>query len=163
MPSKAIYPGSFDPIPRGHINIIERASRLFEQLTVGIAHNNTKKSLFTVTERVALAQKSTQHLKNVRVVSFEGLLVDFAHQENIPVILRGLRNMTDFDFEFQLSGMNRQLHGNIETVFLSAEGIYTHLSSSLIKAVAEKGRDVTSFVNQPVADALLKKYKHLSS
>lgn len=163
MPSKAIYPGSFDPITLGHINIIERASRLFEHLTIGITHNSTKQSLFTITERIALAQISVQHLHNVRVVSFEGLLVDFAQQENIPVILRGLRNMTDFDFEFQLSGMNRQLHRNIDTLFLSAEGIYTHLSSSLIKTVAEKGRDVTPFVNQHVAKALLKKYKHLPS
>jgi pantetheine-phosphate adenylyltransferase len=157
MPT-AIYPGSFDPITLGHINIIERASRLFDRVIVSILHNSNKQALFTTEERLVLAKESLAHLANINIVSFEGLLVDFAYSQQINVILRGLRNMADVDFEFQLSGMNRQLHSDIETLFLSADGKYAHISSSLIKEIAKQGRDTSAFVPKNVVKALERIY-----
>lgn len=149
----AIYPGSFDPITNGHLDIIRRASTLFDRLLIAVARNSEKNSLFTVAERMELIGQVITW-PNVEVVTFDGLLVDFAHTTKASAIVRGLRAVTDFEYEFQMALMNHRLQPNVETVFLTAREDYTYLSSKLIKEVASLGGNITSFVPEPVEAAL---------
>ncbi len=151
----AIYPGTFDPITNGHSDLIERATRLFERTIVAVAASPKKGALFDLEERVALAQEVLADLRGVEVVGFDNLLADFARQQGVNVILRGLRAVSDFEYEFQLAGMNRQLASEIETIFLTPAEEYTFISSSLVKEVSSLGGDVSQFVH-PIVDAALK-------
>ena len=142
----AVYPGTFDPITNGHIDLVHRATKIFDQVIVAVADNVGKQPLFTLAERVELARTALSDLDNVSVVGFDTLLVDFAQSHQASVILRGLRAVSDFEFEFQLAGMNRNLAPDIETVFLTTAEHYAYLSSSLVKEVARLGGDVSKFV-----------------
>ncbi len=154
MDITAIYPGTFDPITNGHSDLIERASRLFGHVVVAIAANPKKTPLFTLDERVALAQQALAGLDNVEVCGFDCLLADFVRQRNAQVILRGLRAVSDFEYEFQLAGMNRRLAPEVETLFLTPAENYTFISSSLVKEVAALGGDISDFVHHEVGAAL---------
>ena len=152
----AVYAGSFDPITHGHLNIIERSSRLFEKLVIGIGVNIDKKSLFTVEERIDLARRVTASYGNVDVVHFEGLAVDFVRSQEAQVLVRGVRPMTDVSGEFSMLLANRQLAPEIETVFLMADSEYAHVSSSLIKQIAPLATDemLERFLPTEIVDAL---------
>lgn len=153
----AIYPGTFDPITNGHADLIERASNLFTEIIVGVAASPSKKPLFTLEERVALVQQVTEGLDNVRVVGFEGLLVDFAKDQQATVLIRGLRAVSDFEYEFQLANMNRRLHPGLESVFLTPSEENSFISSTLVKEVALHRGDVRQFCDARVAQALQNK------
>lgn len=159
MKNVAVYAGTFDPITNGHIDVVERAARLFDRVIVAVAFNTSKKSLFSLEERIALTQEALKHLQNVETFGFNTLLIEFAKQHQANVILRGLRTVTDFDYEFQLAGMNRHLNAEIETVFLMPSEKYMYISSSLVREIATLNGDVTSFVAPVVAQALEKKIK----
>ncbi len=154
MPVTTIYPGTFDPITNGHSDLIARAARLFDKVVVAVAANPKKTPLFNLEERVELAREVLAGLKNVEVCGFDTLLADFAHQQGARVILRGLRAVSDFEYEFQLAGMNRRLAPDVETLFLTPAEKYTFISSSLVKEVAALGGDVTDFVDPKVKAAL---------
>ena len=162
MHSKAIYPGTFDPITNGHYDLIERAAKLFRHVVVGIAENPSKKPLFSLQERVILAQQVTETLENVSVVGFSGLLVNFAKEQEATVLVRGLRAVSDFEYEFQLANMNRRLFPDLESVFLTPAEENSFISSTLVKEVALHGGDVTGFVDNRVADALKQKFANRS-
>lgn len=151
MHTKAIYPGTFDPITNGHSDLIERAANLFNHVVVGIAASPSKKPLFSLSQRVELAQAVTAHLSNVTVIGFAGLLVDFARECEATVLIRGLRAVSDFEYEFQLANMNRRLHPGLESVFLTPAEENSFISSSLVKEVALHHGDVTQFVDARVA------------
>lgn len=150
----AIYPGTFDPVTNGHCDLIERASRLFDRVIVAVAANPKKVPLFSLEERVSLAQQALAALPNVEVCGFDTLLADYARSRGARVILRGLRAVSDFEFEFQMAGMNRQLAPDIETLFLTPAEKYTYISSSLVKEIATLGGDISSFVHPLVSAAL---------
>lgn len=154
MSFTAVYPGTFDPITRGHQDLIRRACRLCDKVIVAVAANPKKAPLFNLDDRVALAQKALDGLATVEVVGFDCLLADFCRRMDATVILRGLRAVSDFEYEFQLAGMNRRLAPDIETLFLTPAEEYTFISSSLVKEVAELGGDVTDFVDSHVKAAL---------
>jgi pantetheine-phosphate adenylyltransferase len=154
MSVTAIYPGTFDPITNGHSDLIQRASRLFDKVVVAIAANPKKTPLFDLQERVELAREVLVSLDNVEVCGFDSLLADFAHEQGARVILRGLRAVSDFEYEFQLAGMNRRLAPDVETLFLTPAETYTFISSSLVKEVAALGGEVTDFVDPKVKAAL---------
>ena len=156
---KAIYPGSFDPITNGHLDVLERASHLFDELIIGVARDNQKESLFSVDERVAMISAAARklRLKNVRAVSFDGLLVEFARREKACAILRGLRAISDFEFEFQMALMNRKLDPKVETLFLTPREEMTYISSRIVKEIGRLGGDVSLFVPANVARALRSK------
>ncbi|MBE0509199.1 MAG: pantetheine-phosphate adenylyltransferase [Chromatiales bacterium] len=154
MPITAVYPGTFDPITRGHQDLIRRACRLCERVIVAVAANPKKAPLFNLEERVALARESLQGLAEVEVMGFNSLLADFCQQQQAKVILRGLRAVSDFEYEFQLAGMNRRIAPEIETLFLTPAEEFTFISSSLVKEVAELGGDVSDFVAPHVKAAL---------
>ncbi len=156
---KAIYPGSFDPITNGHLDVLERATGLFDEMIVAVARDNSKQSLFSVEERVALVQEAVKN-DRVRVVPFDGLLVEFAEREKAVALVRGLRAVSDFEFEFQLALMNRKLSPALETVFLMPREELTYLSSRLVKEVARLGGNIEPFVPPNVAKALREKLKH---
>ena len=162
MHSKAIYPGTFDPITNGHYDLIERAANLFQQVVVGIAESPSKKPLFSLQERVILAQQVTENLPNVSVVGFSGLLVNFAKEHDATVLVRGLRAVSDFEYEFQLANMNRRLFPELESVFLTPAEENSFISSTLVKEVALHGGDVIGFVDNRVADALQQKFANRS-
>lgn len=147
---KAVYPGTFDPITNGHADLVQRAARLFDEVIVAIAANPSKKPLFDLQERVALAEKVLGHIENVRVMGFDSLLVEFVQSQSAQVIMRGLRAVSDFEYEFQLAGMNRRLNNQIETVFLTPAEKYSYISSSLVKEIASLGGDVSDFVHANV-------------
>ncbi|CAN5318337.1 pantetheine-phosphate adenylyltransferase [soil metagenome] len=151
---RAIYPGSFDPITFGHLDIIHRATHLFDSIIVAVAHNDTKSPLFSANERVALIKEAIPHAPGVEVRQFDGLLVDLAREENAFVVIRGLRAISDFEFEFQMALMNRRLEPRLETIFLTPKEDYTFLSSRIVKEVARLGGDVTPFVPTLVAERL---------
>ncbi|MCX6853681.1 MAG: pantetheine-phosphate adenylyltransferase [Verrucomicrobia bacterium] len=151
---RAIYPGSFDPITNGHLDVLQRASGLFDELIVAVARDNAKQSLFTVEERVELLQAATEHLPNLKVMPFEGLLVDFARQQKAMALVRGLRAVSDFEFEFQLALMNRKLEPNLETMFLMPREELTYISSRLVKEISRLGGNVNQFVPPHVVAAL---------
>ena len=154
----AIYPGSFDPITLGHLDLIHRASQLFDSLIVAVAHNEAKKALFSVEERIAMIGESINGASGIVVKRLDGLLVDFARQENAFVVIRGLRAVSDFEFEFQMALMNRRLETRLETLFLTPKEDYTFLSSRIVKEVANFGGDVTPFVPPAAADRLKVKF-----
>jgi pantetheine-phosphate adenylyltransferase len=155
----AIYPGSFDPLTNGHMDVVQRAAKLFDNVIVAVAKNEGKSPLFTLEERVALVQQSLKHLPNVKVDSFDGLLVEYVVSKNARAIVRGLRAISDFEFEFQLALMNRKLNENVETIFMMPKDTYTFLSSRIVKEIARLGGDVRPFVSVPVQKALKKKLK----
>lgn len=150
----AIYPGSFDPVTNGHLDVIRRAARLFDRLIIAVADNSEKRPLFGTDVRVRLIRESLPDLPQVEVTSFRGLLVDFAKERDAAAIVRGLRAVTDFEYEFQMALMNRTLGDHVETVFLAAREEYTYLSSRIIKEVARLGGDFARFVPPPVEAAL---------
>jgi pantetheine-phosphate adenylyltransferase len=150
----AVYPGTFDPITNGHTDLIHRAALLFGRVIVAVAANPTKTPAFTLDERVQLAREVLMEFPNVEIQSFETLLVDFVHKNNAQVILRGLRAVSDFDYEFQLAGMNRRLAPDVETLFLTPAEQYSYISSSLVREIAGLGGDVSPFVHEKVGAAL---------
>lgn len=151
---RAIYPGSFDPITNGHLDVLQRAAGLFDELVVAVAQDNAKQSLFSLEERVALLTDATDHIPNLRVLPFSGLLVDFARQQGAVALVRGLRAVSDFEFEFQLALMNRKLEPNLETLFLMPREELTYISSRLVKEIARLGGNVNQFVPPHVVAAL---------
>jgi pantetheine-phosphate adenylyltransferase len=155
---RAIYPGSFDPVTNGHLDVIDRASNLFDEVIVAIADNVEKQPLFALEERLEMLRSSLEGRSNVRVGQFAGLLVDFAVKENANAVVRGLRAVSDFEFEFQMALMNRKLQGTVETIFLMPKEDYTYLSSRLVKEIARLGGDVSKFVPTHVANGLRKKF-----
>ena len=155
---KAVYPGTFDPITYGHLDVIKRGLNLFDELVVGITTNPNKKSLFSLDERVQLAKEAVKDIPNVSVKSFDGLLVDFAGQEGASIILRGLREVSDFDREFQEATVNRKLNTKIETVFVMTSPRFFHLNSTAVKEIASMGGKINCFVAGPVEKALRKKF-----
>lgn len=155
---RAIYPGSFDPITNGHLDVLERATGLFDEVIVGVARENNKQSLFSLEERVALIEAVSGHLPSVRVLPFEGLLVDFARREHAVALVRGLRAVSDFEFEFQLALMNRKLEPHLETVFLMPREELTYISSRIVKEIGRLGGQIELFVPDPVALALREKF-----
>lgn len=150
----AVYPGTFDPVTKGHIDVVTRASAMFDEIKVAVASSPSKAPFFALEERVAMATSALQGLAKVEVISFSGLLVECARQNNASVIIRGLRAVSDFEFEVQLAGMNRRLSQDVETVFIAATQEYAFLSSSLIREIARLGGDVTEFVPANVNAAL---------
>jgi pantetheine-phosphate adenylyltransferase len=154
----AIYPGSFDPLTNGHLDVVQRAAKLFDRVIVAVAKNEGKSPLFPLRERVALVKKSVAHLPNVEADSFDSLLVQYVVSRKAQVIVRGLRAVSDFEFEFQLALMNRKLNESIETIFMMPKDTYTFLSSRIVKEIARLGGDVRGFVPGPVQAALAKKF-----
>jgi pantetheine-phosphate adenylyltransferase len=155
----AIYPGTFDPVTNGHIDILERALKLFDKVIITIAGNTAKNPLFTEKERITLLRQVTKHYKDVEVDSFEGLLVDYVQKRNAISVVRGLRAMTDFEYELQMALMNRKLDEKMETVFLMPNEKYTYLSSNFVREIARLGGDVSKFVPPVVLKALRQKNK----
>jgi len=158
MRHTAIYPGSFDPVTNGHLDVIARAARLFDRVVVAVACNELKQPLFSAEERLDLLRQSTAGLPGVEVTAFRGLLVDFARTCQAGVVVRGLRAISDFEFEFQMALMNRKLHPDLETCFLTPKEELTYLSSRLIKEIARLGGAIDAFVPPPVARALRTKF-----
>jgi len=153
----AIYPGSFDPITNGHVDVIARAASLFDEIIVAAARNEAKQTLFSMEERVGMLEEVTSRFSNVRVLALNGLLVEFARQHGAVAVVRGLRAISDFEFEFQMALMNRKLEPTVETVFLTPREEYTYLSSRIVKEIARLGGPVDAFVPGPVVEALRKK------
>ena len=154
----ALTPGTFDPITRGHIDIIKRAASLMDEVIVAVAESTPKSTLFTIEERTELARSATAHLENVKVESFDGLLVDFARSKGVKVVVKGLRAITDFEYEFQMNAINQQLDYRLETTFIMSPPEYMYLSSSIVRELAALGGDVSKFVTPEVAQALARKY-----
>ncbi len=155
---KVVYPGTFDPFTRGHEDLVRRASRLFDAVIIGVADSETKRPLFTAAERVAMAQEVLKAYPNVRVMGFSGLLMDFVHSVDATVILRGLRAVSDFEYEFQMAGMNRNLYPEVETLFLTPAEQYLFMSSTIVREIAALGGDVSSLVSPPVTARLAAKF-----
>ncbi|WP_409309894.1 pantetheine-phosphate adenylyltransferase [Pectobacterium sp. B1J-3] len=156
---KAIYPGTFDPLTNGHLDLLTRASRMFDHVVLAIAASPSKNTLFSLDERVALANDVTQHLPNVEVVGFSDLMVHFAQQQNANILVRGLRAVADFEYELQLAKMNHHLMPTLESVFLMPSEEWSFISSSLVKEVARHGGDVSHFLPESIANALEKKLR----
>jgi pantetheine-phosphate adenylyltransferase len=156
---RAIYPGSFDPVTNGHLDVVERARKLFDEVIVAVANNDGKQPLFSLDERLDFLKQTLGKLDNVRIAHFNGLLVDFARAQEASAVIRGLRAISDFEFEFQMALMNRKLEAAVETIFLMPKEEYTYLSSRIVKEIARLGGDVSKFVAAPVAKALAAKLK----
>lgn len=152
--SRAIYPGTFDPITRGHEDLVRRASTLFDEMIVAVADSRGKSPFFTVEERVAMARETLAPFDNVRVEGFSGLLMDFLHKHDAKIILRGLRAVSDFEYEFQMAGMNRNLFPDVETLFLTPAEQYMFISATMVREIASLGGDVSPFVNPIVIPRL---------
>ena len=155
MKKIAIYPGSFDPITNGHIDLIKRASKLFDEVIIAITQNANKSSFLSIEQRVSAAENSISSLTNIRVLSFNTLLVDFAKEHNAQIIIRGLRAVSDFEYEFQLSGMNKRLNSQIETLFMTPSEEFANISSSLVREILLLGGDISPFVPSEVKTILL--------
>lgn len=155
---KAIYPGSFDPVTLGHLDIIQRSARLVDHLIVGVLNNNKKTPLFSVDERVNMLKEVTADIPNVEVISFSGLLVEFAREQNVQAIIRGLRAVTDFEYELAMSQTNRVAAPEIDTLFLNTSLEYSYLSSSIVKEVAMYGGDISKFIPAPVVPRVYERY-----
>jgi pantetheine-phosphate adenylyltransferase len=153
-----IYPGTFDPITNGHVDLTERAARMFDRVVVAIAYSEKKTPLFTLEERVELCEQSLGHLDNVEVTGFSNLLIDFARSQGSSCVLRGLRAVADFEYEFQLANMNRAMYPEFESVFLTPSEHFSYISSSLVREIAALGGDITPFVPASVAAALSAKF-----
>lgn len=158
MTNRVIYPGTFDPITHGHRDLVERAASLFDEVIIAIAANPTKKPLFNLDERVELAKQVSQSLKNVKVIGFSGLLVDFAKSQQANILLRGVRAVADFEYEYQLANLNRRLYPELESVFLTPAEEYSFVSSTIVKEVALHHGDVSQFVAPAVEAALKEKF-----
>ena len=158
---KAVYPGTFDPLTRGHEDLVRRASRLFDTLVLGIADSRAKRTFFTLQERIEMAREVLADVKNVSVVGFAGLLTEFVRAQNARVVLRGLRAVSDFEYEFQLAGMNRALNPDFETVFLTPGEQHMFISATLVREIATLGGDVSKFVHPTVRAKLAAKVKSL--
>jgi pantetheine-phosphate adenylyltransferase len=156
---RALYPGSFDPVTNGHLDVIERARKLFDEVIVAVAHNDEKQPLFSLQERLDLLRESVGKMENVRIAQFKGLLVEFARAEQAQAVIRGLRAVSDFEFEFQMALMNRKLDAAVETIFLMPKEEYTYLSSRIVKEIASLGGDISSFVPGCVGKALKMKFE----
>lgn len=156
MKNRAIYPGTFDPITNGHVDIVERASALFDTVIVAVAKSKAKQPFFELEQRVALAQEALQHVPNVQIMGFSRLLIDFAAEQCANIIIRGLRAVSDFEYEFQLAGMNRKLNASIESLFLTPSEQYSYLSSTLVREIALLNGDVSNFVPPCVVRAMEK-------
>ena len=157
--TRVIYPGTFDPITNGHIDLVTRASRMFDEVVVAIAIGHHKNPVFSLEERVALAQSSLSHLSNVEFVGFDGLLVNFFKEQKATAVLRGLRAVSDFEYEFQLANMNRRLDAHFEAVFLTPSEQNSFISSTLVREIARLNGDVTQFVHQSVVEAFKRKHQ----
>ena len=158
--TRVIYPGTFDPITNGHIDLVSRAAKMFDEVVVAIAFGHHKKPLFSLEERVNLAKASLQHLDNVEFIGFDGLLVNLFTEQNATAVLRGLRAVSDFEYEFQLANMNRQLNTHFEAVFLTPSEQYSFISSTLVREIARLHGDVSQFVPKVVSDAFERKQHH---
>lgn len=155
---RAIYPGSFDPVTNGHIDIILRSSKIVDKLIVGVLNNSAKKSLFSVEERVSMLKELTKDLPNVEVTSFDGLLVDYMREIDASIIVRGLRAVTDFEYELQIAQTNHIENTDIETIFLTTNLQYSYLSSTIVKEFASYGGDISKFVPEQFVDRIYEKY-----
>src|SRR5262245_51530046 len=155
---RAIYPGSFDPVTNGHLDVIERARKLFDEVVVAVAHNDEKQPVLSLDQRLDLLQQTAGRIGKVRIAEFSGLLVEFARAEKAGAVIRGLRAVSDFEFEFQMALMNRSLNAAVETIFLMPKEEYTYLSSRIVKEIARLGGNVSSFVPGCVAKALSGKF-----
>ena len=161
---RAIYPGSFDPVTNGHLDVIERAAKLFDEVIVAVAVNSQKQALFSSDERLdLLRQTTTAHGAKITLARLDGLLVDYARQAGASAIIRGLRAVSDFEFEFQMALMNRKLEDKIETIFLMPKDTYTYLSSTIIKEVARLGGEISAFVPPVVEAAMRRKFAEIAS
>ncbi len=158
MQRVAVVPGSFDPITYGHLDIIERSSKVFDKLYISVLRNSSKQGLFDIDERLELIRATTKNLENIEVVSFDGLLIDFCHTVNARAIIRGLRAVSDFEYEMQLTSMNRKLDSSIETIYMMTNNNYSFISSSIVKEVAKYGGKVEDVVPPVVETALAKKF-----
>lgn len=156
---KAIYPGSFDPITFGHLDIIERSAGLFDELMIGVLYNSQKNALFSIDERVSMITELTEKYDNVKVVAFEGLLVEFAKQQQANVIVRGLRMVTDFEYEMQIAQTNKVEYPGLETIFLTTSLNYSYLSSTVVREFASYGGDISQFVPASIIPKILSKYQ----
>jgi pantetheine-phosphate adenylyltransferase len=157
----AVYPGTFDPITNGHTDLVSRAARVFPKVIVAIAESPHKKPLFSLEERISLARNDMSDLENIEVVGFSNLLVEFVQQIGATVIIRGLRAVSDFEYEFQLASMNRHLAPAVETLFLTPDEDFSFISSSLVKEIARLDGDVSEFVSKEVQDAMINRFKEL--
>ena len=157
---RVIYPGSFDPLTNGHLDVIQRATKLFDRVVVAVAKSESKNPLFTLEERVELVAEAVKHLPNVEADSFDGLLVEYVERRAAQAVIRGLRAVSDFEFEFQLALMNRKLNERVETIFMMPKDTYTFLSSRIVKEIARLGGDVSAFVPAHVRRALADKLVH---
>ena len=157
----AVYPGSFDPITLGHLDIIKRSSKIVDELVVGVLRNSAKNSLFSLEERVSMIREMTKDLPNVRVESFDGLLVDYMNEIGATIIIRGLRAVTDFEYELQIAQTNHVQNENIETVFLTTNLKYSYLSSTVVKEFASYGGDISKFVPAQIIDRIYEKYNNV--
>lgn len=155
---KAIYPGSFDPLTLGHVDIIERSARIVDELVVGVLNNSAKNSLFSLEERVSMIKEITGHLPNVTVASFDGLLVDYMKEIDATIIVRGLRAVTDFEYELQIAQTNHVENPDVETIFLTTSLQYSYLSSTIVKEFASYGGDISKFVPRQFIDRIYQKY-----
>ncbi|HXA10486.1 MAG TPA: pantetheine-phosphate adenylyltransferase [Chthoniobacterales bacterium] len=156
---RAIYPGSFDPVTNGHLDVIERARKLFDEVIVAVAHNDQKQPLFSLAERLDFLGQVTASLAGVKVAPLDGLLVEFAVRQNAHAVVRGLRAVSDFEFEFQMALMNRKLEATVETIFLMPKEEYTYLSSRIVKEIARLGGDVGAFVPPCVLESFARKLR----
>lgn len=156
---KVIFPGTFDPITNGHVDLVERAAKMFSYVIVAVAENTRKKPNFDITTRVTLAKEVLKDIKNVEVKGFSDLLIHFAREQGAKAIIRGLRAVSDFEYEFQLANMNRRLRADIETLFLTPAEQYSFVSSSLVTEIAQLGGDVSSFVHESVVKAFQQKFR----
>jgi pantetheine-phosphate adenylyltransferase len=159
MKSRAIYPGTFDPVTYGHIDLIQRARKIFDEVIVAVAHNPGKHPLFSVDERVALLRRATRSLRGVRVDHFDSLVVDYARRRGTRVVIRGLRMLSDFEYEFQMALTNRKLSSAVETIFLMPSESFSYVSARLLKEAGELGADLSAFVPPFVAKALREKLR----
>ena len=155
---RAIYPGSFDPVTNGHLDVIERARKLFDEVVVAVANNDEKQPLFSLEQRLDFLRETAGQIENVRIAKFSGLLVEFARAENAGAVIRGLRAVSDFEFEFQMALMNRNLNPEVETIFLMPKEEYTYLSSRIVKEIAKLRGNVSTFVPGCVTKALSAKF-----
>jgi pantetheine-phosphate adenylyltransferase len=156
--NRALYPGTFDPITKGHSDLLERAARLFDEVIIAVAASPKKNPLFSLDKRVELAEAVSAHLPNVRVIGFSNLLAQFAQQQQANILIRGLRAVSDFEYEFQLANMNRQLAPQVESLFLTPSEQYSYISSTLVREIAALGGDIGKFVHPTVAEALRERF-----
>ena len=161
MTNKAVYPGTFDPMTLGHEDLVRRAARLFDHVVLAVADSRTKNPMFSLAERIDMARDVLSDLKNVTIAGFSGLLMHFAHEQHARVVLRGVRAVSDFDYEFQLAGMNRKMHPEIETVFMTPGEEYMFVSATLVREISVLGGDASKFVSPSVANQLRAKIKAL--